>query len=111
MRRLQFILTRAALNQIYSSYVRPILEYSSIVRDGCSIPCSDSIEKLQNEARIVTGLTGSVCLENLYKECRLETLSSTRKNSTLCFMYKVSNNIVPHYIHVCRRINSSISGK
>ena len=31
MRRLQFTLTRAALNQIYLSYVRPILEYSSII--------------------------------------------------------------------------------
>ena len=31
MRRLQFTLTRATLNQIYLSHVRPILEYSSIV--------------------------------------------------------------------------------
>ena len=99
MRRLQFTLTRAALNQIYLSYVRPILEYSSIVWDGCSASCSDSIDKLQNEAaRIVTGLTRSVSLENLYRECGWETLSARRKNSKLCFMYKVSNNLVPHYI-------------
>ena len=99
MRRLQFILTRAALNQIYLSYVRPILEYSSIVWDGCSVSCWDSIKKLQNEAaRIVTGLTRSISLENLYRECGWETLSSRRKNSKFCFMYKVSNNLVPHYI-------------
>ena len=99
MRRLQFTLTRAALNQIYLFYVRPILEYSSIVWDGCSVSCSDSIDKLQNEAaRIVTGLTRSVSLENLYRECGWETLSAKRKNSTLCFMYKISNNLVPHYI-------------
>ena len=99
MRRLKFTLTRAALNQIYLSYVRPILEYSSIVWDGCSALCSDSIEKLQNEAaRIVTGLKRSVSLENLCQECGWETLSARRKNSKLCFMYKVSNNLVPHYI-------------
>ena len=92
-------LTRAALNQIYLSYVRPILEYSSIVWDGCSASCSDSIDKLQNEAaRIVTGLTRSVSLENLYRECGWETLSARRKIFKLCFMYKVSNNLVPHYI-------------
>ena len=99
MRRLQFTLTRATLNQIYLSYVRPILEYSSIVWAGCSVSCSDSIDKLQNEAaRIVTGLTRSVSLESLYRECGWETLSARRKNSKLCFMYKVSNNLVPHYI-------------
>ena len=99
MRRLQFTLTRAALNQIYLSYVRPILEYSSIVCDGCSVMCSESLEKLQNEAaRIVTGLTRSASLENLYKECGWETSSSRRKNAKLCFMYKVSNNLVPQYI-------------
>ena len=99
MRRLQFTLTRAALNQIYLSYVRPILEYSSIVWDGCTVVSSNSIEKLQNEAaRIVTGLTRSVSLENLYKECGWEALSVRRNNSKLCFMYKVSNGLVPQFI-------------
>ena len=62
--------------------------------------CSESLEKLQNEAaRIVTGLTRSVSLENLYdKKCGWETLSSRRKNAKLCFMYKVSTNLVPQYI-------------
>ena len=60
--------------------------------------CSESLEKLQNEAaRIVTGLTRSVSPENLYKEC-WETLSSRRKNAKLCVMYKVSNNLVSQYI-------------
>ena len=70
MRRPKFTLSRAALNQIYLAYVRPILEYSSIVWDGCTTQDLNSLEKLQNEAaRIVTGLTRSVSLEKLYKEC------------------------------------------
>ena len=36
MRKLKFKLSRVALNQIYFSFVLPILEYSSIVWDGCS---------------------------------------------------------------------------
>ena len=31
---------------MHLSYVRYILEYSSLVWDGCSLSCSDSIEKL-----------------------------------------------------------------
>ena len=70
MRKLKYTFSRIALNQIYISYARPILEYSSIVWDNCTVEQSNSLEKLQNEAaRIVTGLTKSVSLERLYAEC------------------------------------------
>ena len=58
MRKPKFVFSRRALNQIYITYVRPILEYSSVVWDGCTIEQRNSLEKLQNEAaRIVNGLT------------------------------------------------------
>ena len=70
MRKLKYTFNRVALNQIYISYVLPILEYSAIVWDNCTIQNSNTLEKLQNEAaRLVTGLTRSVSLKNLYKEC------------------------------------------
>ena len=70
MSKLKFVFSRRALNQIYITYVRPILEYSSVVWDGCTIEQRNLLEKLQNEAaRIVTGLTKSVSLNRLYHEC------------------------------------------
>ena len=64
MRKLKYTFSRIALNQIYISYARPILEYSSIVWDNSTVEQSNSLEKLQNEAvPIVTGLTRSVSLE------------------------------------------------
>ena len=73
MRKLKYSFSRIALNQIYISYVRPIFEYSSIVWDNCTVEQANSLEKMQNEAaRIVTGLTRSVSLENLYNECGWE---------------------------------------
>ena len=99
MRKLKYNFTRKALNQIYLSYVRPILEYSCIVWDGCTTEQSDSVEKLQNEAaRIVTGLTRSVSLENLYRECGWESLQSRRSNQKLKFMYRATNDMIPTYI-------------
>ena len=99
MRRLKFTLSRAALNQIYLAYVRPILEYSSIVWDGCTTQDLNSLEILQHEAaRVVTGLTRSVSLEKLYKECGWAPLSERRQFQKLCFMYKCNYNIVPDYI-------------
>ena len=70
MRKLKFTLNRIALNQIYMSFVLPILEYSSVVWDNCTEQNVNALEKLQNEAaRIVTGLTRSVSIENLYRVC------------------------------------------
>ena len=55
--------------------------------------------QLKNEAaRLVTGPTRPVSLEKLYKECGWETLESGRKSFKLHFMFKVSNNLVQHYI-------------
>ena len=70
MRKLKYHFIRQALNQMYIFYVRPILEYSSILWDRTSVQNKDALEKLQNEAvRIVTCLTRSTSLVNLYKEC------------------------------------------
>ena len=91
MRRLKFKFSRVALNQIYLSYVLSILEYSSVVWDGCSSQDSNALEKLQTEAaiyRIVTGLTRSVSLENLYNKCGWPSLSERRKQQKLNVMYR-----------------------
>ena len=69
MQNLKYRFSRQALNQIYVSYIRPLLEYSSVVWDGCSEQDKTALERLQNEAaHIVTGLTRSTSIANLYKE-------------------------------------------
>ena len=69
MRKIKLTFHRVALNQIYLSYVLSILEYPAVVWDNCTIQDSNTLEEPQNEAaRIVTGLTRSVSLVNLYRE-------------------------------------------
>ncbi len=99
MRKLKFQLSRSSLNQIYISYVRPILEYASAVWDGCTEYEKSALEKLQNEAaRIVTGLTRSVSLEHLRQEIGWQSLSIRRSVQKLSIMYKAANNETPSYI-------------
>ena len=99
MRKFKYSFSRQALNQMYVSYVRPLLEYSSIVWDGCTERDKTALERLQNEAaRIVTGLTRSTSIVNLYKEYGWVSLANRRYFQKMCFMYKCSNNIVPDYI-------------
>ena len=99
MRKLKFTFSRVALNQIYLSYLLPIIEYSCVVWDGCTVQDINSLQKLQNEAaRIVTGLTRSVSLDNLYRECGWVSLAERRRQQTLIFMYKSINGLVPTYV-------------
>ena len=99
MRKLKYSISRNALNQMYMSFLLPVVEYASVVWDGCSEQDSQTLQKIQNEAaRLVTGLIRSVSLENLFKECGWTTLSKRRQQHKLSFMYKVNNGIVPSHI-------------
>ena len=80
-----------------------ILDYSAEVWDNCTIQDSNMLEKLQNGVeRIVTGLTHSVSLVNLYRGCGLVTLNTRRKEQKLAFIYKAVNDltpdIIPHFV-------------
>jgi hypothetical protein len=85
MRALKFQLKRSTLNQIYISYMRPILEYASIVWDGCAAYEKQSLEQLQYEAaRIITGATRSVSIDCLVKEVGWVSLSDRRTIQKTC---------------------------
>ena len=98
MRKFKFTFSRVALNQIYLSYVLSIID-SCVVWDGCTVQYINSLQKLQNEAaHIVTGLTRSVSLDNLYRECGWVSLAERRRQQKLILMYKSINGLVPTYI-------------
>ena len=99
MRKLKFKVSRKTLNQIYISFLRPKIEYASVVWDGCSQYEKDSLDKIQNEAaRIVTGLTRSVSLINLHKEIGWLSLSDRRDYQKLVLFYKIHNDMAPDFL-------------
>ena len=58
MRRLKFQLDRKSLETIYTSFIRPVIEYGYEVWDNCTQYEKDDIEKIRIEAaRIATGTT------------------------------------------------------
>lgn len=79
--------------------MRPILEYASIVWDGCTDYEKRSLEKLQYEAaRIVTGLTRSVSIDRLLTEIGWVSLSDRRKIQKLVTIYKAKHRNLPDYL-------------
>ena len=68
MRKLKYQLDRLSLEILYTSFIRPILEYGDILFDNCTQYEKDELGKVQSEAAwIVTGGTKLVSINNLYK--------------------------------------------
>ena len=100
MKMLKFKLKRTTLNQIYISYLRPILEYASIIWDNCTTYEKELLEKLQYDAaRAVTGLTRSVSINNLINEIGWVSLSDRRKLQKLVLIFKYKNGDLPSYLN------------
>ena len=99
MRSLKFILDRKSLVTIYTSFIRPILEYADVVFDNMTTSDSDDLESIQAEgARIITGATRLVSLQNLYRESGLEPLRERRRKHKLILFYKMFSFLCPPYL-------------
>ena len=100
LRKTKYLLKREALSTLYTSFIRPILEYSSEVWDSCSTTDSERLEKIQLEAaRIVTGLPMFAPKTALYYETGWETLEARRKNKKLRLMYQITHGNAPAYLN------------
>ena len=89
MRKLKYEFDRKSLEIIYFSFIRPILEYGDNIWDNCADYEKEELDKIQNEAaRIVTGCTKLVSIENLEYETKWESLEERRKKHKLTLFYK-----------------------
>ena len=50
LRKLEMNISRKYLNQMFLSYINPILEYADVAWDGCSTDNTDRLERIQLEA-------------------------------------------------------------
>ncbi len=82
MRKLKHKLDRKSLETIYTSFIRPLLEYGDVIWDNCTQYEKDELDKIQNEAlRISTGTTKLISIQLLYEEIGWESLSLRRNKS------------------------------
>ena len=74
MKKNKYKLGRRFLQIIYFSFIIPVIEYSNVVWDNCTLYEANEFEKIQIEsARIVTGATKLVSIDSLYTETGWET--------------------------------------
>ena len=99
IRKLKFQLDRKPLEIIYTSFIRPILEYGNEIWDNCTQYEKDDLAKIQTDkARIATGTTKLVSIENLNSEIGWNTLATRGNKQNLTLFYKMISNLTPYHI-------------
>ena len=99
MRKLKFHLDRKSLEIIYTSFIRPKLEYCNEIWDNCADYEKEDLENIQKEAaRIATGTTKLVSIENLNREIGWVTLEVRKNEQKLTLFYKMVHNLTPSYL-------------
>ena len=93
MRKLKFILDRQSLETIYTSFIRPVLEYADMAWGNCTQYEINALEKIQIEAA-----TKLVSLEMLYQETGWEPLVKRRNKHKLCLFYQMDTGVSPNYL-------------
>ena len=88
------------MSKLYISFIRPNIEYASIVWDGCSARDIEKLEKVQlSAARIVTGLPIFTSRESLYTETGWQTLQNRRYIAKMVAMFKIHNGGATSYLN------------
>ena len=83
---------------MYTSFIRPCLEYGNILWCNCTLAEDDILEAIQKRAlRIITGGIIRTHTIGLYEETNTEPLAKRRDRNVLLFFYKIVNK-VPNYL-------------
>ena len=97
--KLKFVLDRKTLFTLYTSFIRPTLEYGNIIWNNCTDAESDRLESIQRRAmRIITGCIIRTSTQLLYEETGLESLAKRRDRNILLFFHKIINSNTPAYL-------------
>ena len=84
---------------MHTSFIRPGLEYASIVFCICTETEDDILESVQKRAfKIVTGGIVIIPTNYLYYEIGLETLKTRRNRNLLSFFFTIMHNVFPGYL-------------
>jgi hypothetical protein len=99
LKRNQFKLPRIALEKIYLTMIRPVLEYADVLYHNCTFTQSEYLESFQRKAAIIcTGAYRHTSHKLLLEELSWDPLDIRRENHKLIMFYKLKNNLAPNYI-------------
>ena len=99
LKKFKYIWSHKALETCYKSFVRPVIEYGSVIYDNCLLEDVTKLEGVQLEAaRLVSGAKRCTSHDPLYREVGWQSLQHRRNYAKLVIMYKMVNDIAPSYL-------------
>ena len=99
LKRLALKVPRSVKLNIYTSFIRPVLEYGSVIFDSCSAAMSDLIENVQRQAALtITGAYAHTSHARILQELGLALLERRRTMAKLILIYKIVKNLTPPYL-------------
>ena len=97
--KLSSSIPRFAVENIYTSYIRPQLEYGCIIYASCNKEQSARLEAVQRRAAIAcTRAYNRTPTKRLLEELGWPTLEKRRDYFTLVQLYKMSHGLTPQYL-------------
>jgi hypothetical protein len=102
LKRYQHKLPRPALETIYLTMIRPVLEYGNIIYDNCPNYINNKLEAVQRRAALIcTGAYRHTENKRLLNELGWESLYDRRQQHKLIMYYKIASKQVPDYLQNC----------
>ena len=88
MRALKFRVRRNFLERMYSSFIRPLLEYCDSVWDNSSSEMKKKLDAIHIEAtRTITGATKLCCIDKILADVGWESLQSRKDKHKLVIFF------------------------
>ena len=99
IRRLPASITPLTKLHIYTTFVRPLLEYGNVLFDNCTGEMQELLENTQRQAALaITRAYQHTSHNNLLQELGLITLQERRTIAKLTLFYKIKSNLTPDYL-------------
>ena len=99
LKRIRRIVPRSCLETLFTTMIRPILEYGCPIFDNCTTQQSLLLEKVQREGGLLcTGAYRRTNHVTLLSELGWSPLATRRKCQKLTIFYKMVNQLVPAYL-------------
>ena len=97
--RLMYRLDRKSLELLYTTYVRPSLEYGDALLCNISITQKENLELVQKRAgKIISGAIRGVSRDVVYNELGWESLETRREKHIICMFHKIVHGHAPAYL-------------
>jgi hypothetical protein len=99
LRSLKYRIDRSALETIYMSFIRPVMEYGDVLYAGASNILLNKLDRLQYNAMLtVSGARSKTPSITLYSELGWESLTARRNKHCILMMYKLFYGKCPNYL-------------